>query len=71
MCLAQWARDIGIRQSVLGRRLKRGWSIDMALTTPRLKVGQKLMPASHQRLSQKGIGKIGAIRDCSDQTSSS
>lgn len=33
-CLTEWARVMGIGQSVLFRRLKRGWSTEKALTFP-------------------------------------
>ena len=31
---AQWSRDTGIDQGTLGSRLKRGWSVSVALSTP-------------------------------------
>lgn len=31
---SDWARAAGIRQSVLGRRLRSGWSLEKAITTP-------------------------------------
>lgn len=34
-CLSDWAREIGISKNALSDRLKRGWSIEKALTTPR------------------------------------
>jgi hypothetical protein len=33
-CLTEWARVQGIGQSVLTNRLKRGWSVEKALTYP-------------------------------------
>lgn len=33
-CLTEWARIQGIGQSVLSNRLKRGWSVEKALTYP-------------------------------------
>ena len=33
-CLAEWARDVGISNVGLRERLRRGWSVDRALTTP-------------------------------------
>lgn len=33
-CLTEWAQEIGISKETLGGRLKAGWSIDKALTTP-------------------------------------
>lgn len=33
-CLTEWSRIVGISQSVLSNRLKRGWSIEKALTFP-------------------------------------
>lgn len=33
-CVSDWARKIGIRQDTLRYRLKQGWSIEKALTTP-------------------------------------
>jgi hypothetical protein len=34
MCLADWARKTGIGRCTLAARLKSGWSIEQALTTP-------------------------------------
>ena len=31
---AQWARELGISRTAMNNRLKRGWSIERALTTP-------------------------------------
>ena len=33
-CLTEWSRIMGIGQSVLTNRLKRGWSVEKALTFP-------------------------------------
>jgi hypothetical protein len=33
-CLAAWADDLGIKQTTLRMRLKRGWSAERILTTP-------------------------------------
>lgn len=33
-CLAAWAERTGIKAEYIGRRLKRGWPIDKALTVP-------------------------------------
>jgi hypothetical protein len=33
-CLITWARKTGIHQTTLFQRLKRGWSVEKALTTP-------------------------------------
>lgn len=33
-CLSEWARIVGIGESGLAKRLKRGWSLERALTTP-------------------------------------
>lgn len=36
--LGQWAKELGIHQITLGRRIDRqGWSVEKALTTPKLK----------------------------------
>ena len=32
--LEEWARELGVRSSVLGRRVKRGWTVEAVLTTP-------------------------------------
>lgn len=32
-----WASDIGICAQTLGERLKRGWPLELALTTPKVK----------------------------------
>lgn len=37
MTMAEWAREIGITSSSLYGRLKRGWGIDKALSTPPIK----------------------------------
>lgn len=34
-CLTEWAEDIGIDQASLSERLKRGWPLEKALTTPK------------------------------------
>lgn len=33
-CLSAWSREFGITRYVLSRRIKKGWSIEKALTTP-------------------------------------
>jgi hypothetical protein len=33
-CMADWAREMGIRRDTLRYRLQRGWSVEKALTTP-------------------------------------
>jgi hypothetical protein len=33
-CLEDWAAELGISTATLGGRLKRGWSIEQAITTP-------------------------------------
>lgn len=42
-CLAAWEEETGIRQSIIRHRLKTGWSIEKALTTPvrKIKKGRK------------------------------
>lgn len=37
----QWGREIGLSGTIINKRLKRGWSIEKALTTPRVKTGHK------------------------------
>lgn len=37
-CLTDWAKDSGIRFHTLRQRLKDGWSVEMALTTPVRKI---------------------------------
>lgn len=34
MCLAEWAEQYGLRRDTLRERLRRGWSLERALTTP-------------------------------------
>lgn len=34
--LAQWGRELGLNPLVIGKRLRRGWSISRALSTPLL-----------------------------------
>jgi hypothetical protein len=34
LTISQWARKIGIKPSALSSRLKRGWGVEKALTTP-------------------------------------
>lgn len=42
LCLADWARKIGIDFKTLSGRLKRGWPIEEALTTPPQKTWKKV-----------------------------
>lgn len=35
MCLGDWAKETGLNRNTLLRRLKKGWSIEQTLTTPR------------------------------------
>jgi hypothetical protein len=37
LCLTEWAKEIGIYAGSLSNRLKRGWPIEKALTTPPVK----------------------------------
>ena len=37
--IRQWAKDIGIHPASLGQRIRDGWPIELALTTPRYKQG--------------------------------
>lgn len=34
LCFAEWEEITGIKQSIISKRIKRGWSIEKALTTP-------------------------------------
>lgn len=34
MCIAEWARRIGMHEDTLRRRIKTGWTVEEALTTP-------------------------------------
>lgn len=34
LCLAGWEEITGIKQSVISRRIRRGWSVKNALTVP-------------------------------------
>ena len=34
LAMAEWCERFGIRHDIVGRRLKRGWSVEEALTTP-------------------------------------
>jgi hypothetical protein len=34
LCLVEWADRVGIPRSVLNDRLRRGWTVDRAFTTP-------------------------------------
>ena len=34
MCVADWADEVGIKRSIINDRLRRGWSVEQALTTP-------------------------------------
>jgi hypothetical protein len=36
MTISQWGEHLGIGKGIIGKRLKRGWSISDALTTPSL-----------------------------------
>lgn len=42
MIISNWERELGLNSGVIKRRLKRGWSIAEALSTPKLKGGQKI-----------------------------
>jgi hypothetical protein len=35
---AQWSAKTGLGQNVIGRRLKRGWTVDKTLTTPNMRI---------------------------------
>lgn len=37
----QWGREVGINGSIISKRIRRGWSTEKALTTPRVKTGHK------------------------------
>lgn len=50
MCLADWAEHLGIPSHRLSDRLnKLGWSLEQALTIPRLKSRYEVLSPSHQR----------------------
>jgi hypothetical protein len=34
LCVSHWAKNLGMRQDTLAYRLKKGWSVEKALTTP-------------------------------------
>jgi len=34
MCIAEWARELGLERSTIRWRLKKGWSVEKALTAP-------------------------------------
>lgn len=34
MCIAEWAREIGVGEMTLAKRLRHGWSVERALTEP-------------------------------------
>ena len=34
MCLKDWAAEVGIKRTTLGRRIRAGWEVERALTTP-------------------------------------
>ena len=34
MCVSHWARELGMQQSTLSFRVRHGWSVERALTTP-------------------------------------
>jgi len=40
LCITDWAKRIGVNHQTLRNRLKRGWTLDEALGTPRLDVGR-------------------------------
>lgn len=44
MCVAEWAREIGISSQALNRRLKVGWPLERALTQGRGPTGPKTKP---------------------------
>jgi hypothetical protein len=40
-CMTAWEEELGLPRSTIKHRLKNGWSVEEALSTPRLRVGQK------------------------------
>ena len=36
LCLSQWASRLGVHRTVIVSRLQRGWSVEKALTTPKM-----------------------------------
>lgn len=41
LCVSEWAERIGLKHETLRGRLSRGWSVEKALTTPKLSQGSK------------------------------
>ncbi|SLM93113.1 Phage protein [Brachybacterium faecium] len=38
MTIAQWAEKVGLSKKCLGERIRRGWDVERALTTPKIKI---------------------------------
>jgi hypothetical protein len=59
--LLDWADELGMRDSVLCRRLQRGWTIERALN-PEHKIGKKLSPEQVRVIRDaKGTGSLRQI----------
>lgn len=41
MCVSEWARELGVSHNSINARLKSGWSVERAVSTPRGKFGPK------------------------------
>lgn len=41
MTQEEWGREIGLSGTIICKRLKRGWSVEKTITTPRVRTGHK------------------------------
>lgn len=48
MTIAEWARELGIGDSTIRFRLKNGWSVERALTTPAVAYERTMGPLTHE-----------------------
>lgn len=53
-CIAEWAEEVGIPQSVLSRRIREGWSAEDAIT----------LPLGSAKRSSKCVGPLQPGEDC-------
>jgi len=60
---AEWSDELGFGYHVLKNRLKRGWPLSEAMTTPLNAPGHKRDSIDHTRLKVNLNGKVVAVRD--------
>lgn len=60
--VCQWARELKMEQSTLSWRIRQGWSIERAFTTPTYTGGKKLLKQVAKELSDQRL-RLNSIRD--------